>query len=302
MRNFEYRAPGSLAEAVELLGEDGVSARALAGGTDLLVQLRAGRWVVDRIVDVKGVPELNELTLDPENGLRIGASVPCHRIYENDEIRSAYPGLIDAVAIIGGIQIQGRASVGGNICNASPSADTTPILIAYRASCIVSGPSGERRVAAEDFCTGPGKSVLENGEVLVAIDMPAPAQNSGAHYLRFIPRNEMDIAVVGVGSSVELNADKTVFERVRIGLGAVAPTPLLASEAGAALEGREVTDAAIEEACGLARGITKPITDMRGPKDYRVHLTGVLTKRTLTGAVERARGNFVPNAVEESVA
>jgi carbon-monoxide dehydrogenase medium subunit len=302
MRDFEYRVAGSLEEAVDLLSEGGVRSRPLAGGTDLLVQIRAHRWELDRVVDIKGVAELNELSFDPAGGLRIGAAVPCHRMNGDRQICSVYPGLIDATAIIGGIQIQGRASIGGNLCNASPSADTTPILIAYGATCTIAGPFGERTVAVEDFCTAPGSTVLRDGEFLVAIDLPVPPENDGAHYQRFIPRNEMDIAVVGVGAAVVLDANKSRFIRARIGIGAVAPTPLFAVEAGELLSGREITDEAIEEACEAARAIARPITDMRGTKEYRLHLVKVLTKRVLKGAVNRAQGQFVPNAVQESVA
>lgn len=302
MRDFEYRVARSLEEAVNLLSEGGVRSRPLAGGTDLLVQLRAHRWKLDRVVDVKGVPELNELSFEPASGLRIGGAVPCHRVNDHREICSVYAGLIDATAIIGGIQIQGRASIGGNLCNASPSADTTPILIAYSATCNIAGPLGERTVPVEDFCTAPGSTVLQEGEFLVSMHLPTPAANGGAHYQRFIPRNEMDIAVVGVGAAVELDADKNQFNRVRIGVGAVAPTPLFAVEAGELLSGREISDDAIDEACEAARAIARPITDMRGTKEYRLHLVKVLTKRVLNGAVKRARGYFVPNAVQESVA
>lgn len=302
MRNFEYQVARSLEEAVDLLSESGVRSRPLAGGTDLLVQLRARRWELDRVVDVKRVSELNELSFDPAAGLRIGAAIPCHRLNNHREICAAYAGVIDATAIIGGIQIQGRASIGGNLCNASPSADTVPILIAYSAVCTIAGPFGKRTVSVEDFCTAPGSTVLREGEFLVSIHLPPPPENSGAHYQRFIPRNEMDIAVVGVGAAVELNTNKSRFRRVRISIGAVAPTTLFAVEAGQLLAGREISDDTIEEACEAARAIARPITDMRGTKEYRLHLVKVLTARVLNGAVKRARGQFVPNAVQESVA
>ena len=303
MKNFEYTAPSTLREAVKLLAEKGGGARVLAGGTDLLVQMRAKRHQPERVVDIKNIPEVNELSISPRRGLRIGAAVPCHRIYGNREIAEGYPAIIDSAAIIGGIQIQGRATFGGNVCNSSPSADTTPTLIAYSAECEIAGPNGKRRVPVEDFCTGPGSNVLQPGELLVSLRIPFNKPNSGAHYLRFIPRNEMDIAVVGAGAYTELGGrgSKKRFKNVRVSLAAVAPTPLLAAAVGPALEGKELTDEdALEAAADAAKAVARPISDMRGPADYRVHLVGVLTKRALRGAASRALGEFVPNAVQEA--
>jgi carbon-monoxide dehydrogenase medium subunit len=300
LKDFEYTAPRTLREAVASMVEKGAQARALAGGTDLIVQLRIKRLQPERIVDVKHIPELNELSYGPRKGLTIGAAVPCHRLYGDAEVVERYPGLIDSAAIIGGIQIQGRATFGGNLCNASPSADTIPSLIAYGATCEIAGPNGRRQVAVEDFCTAPGQSVLQLGELLVALRIPPVRKHSGAHYLRFIPRNEMDIAVVGAGAYVELANRKKEFKAVRIGLAAVAPTPLFARAASELLVGRPVSPEAIEEAAEAAKGIVRPISDMRGPADFRTHLVGVLTRRALNGAIERARGNFVANAVQEA--
>ena len=300
MKDFEYAAPETLREAVKLLSRDG--ARALAGGTDLIVQMRIRRLQPARVVDVKKVPELNELRISPRAGLRIGAAVPCHRIYGDPGIAELYPGIVDSAAIIGGIQIQGRASFGGNLCNASPSADTIPVLIAHGARAEIAGPGGRRRVFVKDFCTAPGESVLQPGELLVAIQIPLNRRNSGSHYLRFIPRNEMDIAVVGAGAYVELGGRGRgqIFRKVRIGLGAVAPTPVFAAAASANLEGQPVNEESIAAAAEEARAAARPISDMRGPADYRTHLVGVLTRRALIGAVKRARGQFVPNAVQEN--
>ncbi len=300
MKNFEYTAPQTLREAVRLLAEKGSDARLLAGGTDLIVQMRINRYRPDRVVDVKNIPEVNELAIRPRKGLVIGAAVPCHRIYGDSEICERYPGLVDAAAIIGGIQIQGRATFGGNLCNSSPSADTTPILIAHGATAEITGPEGKRRVAVEDFCTGPGTNVLGDGELLVSLVVPPNRRNSGSHYLRFIPRNEMDIAVVGAGACVELGSRGKVFKSARIALGAVAPTPLYAREASESLAGKPVSDETIAEAAEAAKGIARPISDMRGPADFRTHLVGVLVKRALNGAVARARGQFVANAVQEA--
>src|SRR5207247_1085750 len=182
-----------------------------------------------------------KLTYDPARGLRLGAAVPCYRICEHAAIARAYPGLNDAVALIGGTQIQSRASVGGNLCNASPAADTIPALIAAAAICVIAGPDGERELPVEAFCTAPGRTALRRGELLVGLRVPPPRPHSGSAYLRFIPRNEMDIAVVGVGVSLTMNDSRTTCVAARIALAAVAPTPLLVAEAGASLVGRPIS-------------------------------------------------------------
>ena len=290
MNNFDYAAPTSLAQATALLEGARGTARVLAGGTDLIVQLRERLRAADLVVDLKKIPELMELTFSPDEGLRLGASVPCYRIYEHAEIPSAYPALADAARIVGGWQIQSRASVGGNLCNSSPAADTIPPLIALGARCVIAGPKGRREVPAESFCTGPGRNVLQKGEILTTIVLPPPAALSGSAYERFIPRNEMDIAVAGAGSWVKLGGDGTTIERARIGLAAVAPTPLFAAEASQWLAGKPAMDETFVRAGELARKLAAPISDMRGTAEFRVHLVGVLTRRTLARAVERARG------------
>jgi xanthine dehydrogenase FAD-binding subunit len=289
VRDFSYAAPTSLAEASRLLAGAGGKVRILAGGTDIIVQLREGLRDADLVVDVKKIPELTELSFSPAKGLRLGASVPCYQIYEHEAIAKAYPALADATRIVGGWQIQSRASVGGNLCNSSPAADTIPALIAHGATCVIATASGQREVKVEEFCTGPGKNVLQPSELLVAIIFPAPAAKSSSAYERFIPRNEMDIAVVGAGSWVKLSADGNKIDQARIGLCAVAPTPKFATEATQWLAGQPATEATFEKAGELAKKVAAPITDMRGPAEYRTHLVGVLVKRTLAKAAERAR-------------
>ncbi len=290
MKEIDYAAPKSVAEAISLLGERGDRARILAGGTDLIVQLREYRREADLLVDVKQIEEVNELRLVPGQGLTIGAAVPCYRICEERQIAAAYPGLVDAVSLIGGVQIQSRASVGGNLCNASPAADSIPALIAHEAVAVIAGREGTREVPVEKFCTGPGRTVLGRGEFLVALRLPPPRPRSGSLYLRFIPRNEMDIAVVGVGVSVTLDEGRSRCTAARVSLGAVAPTPLLVPEAGAALVDGALADEHLAKAASLAQAAARPISDMRGEADYRRHLVGVLTRRALRGAIERARG------------
>lgn len=285
MKPFDYIRPSTLAEAARLL--ESHPALLLAGGTDLLVQMRAGRKTADLVIDVKRIPELNEVRYEAGAGLTLGAAVPCYRIYGDDTIRRAYPALTEVAALIGGIQIQGRASLGGNVCNAAPSADAIPILIALRATCRVIGPGGPREIAMEDFCTGPGRNSLAPGELLVSLRLPPAGQRSGARYLRFIPRNEMDIAVAGAGAAVTL--EDGVFRSARIALSSVAPTPLYVREAGEWLAGKPVNEDSIRTAAAMAKDAAKPITDMRGTADYRKHLCAVLTRRALEAAVHQAR-------------
>jgi CO/xanthine dehydrogenase FAD-binding subunit len=286
---INYEAPKTLKDAVALLAQYGEKARPLCGGTDLIIQLRAGVRRPEHVVDVKKIPELSQISFDLKKGLRLGAAVAAIEIYENADLRQYYPGLTEAAHLIGSNQIQSRASVGGNLCNGSPAADTTPALIALGAKCRVAGPKGERIVAAESFCTAPGRTVLQPGEILVEFQIPAPAAHSSDAYLRFIPRNEMDIAVVGVGTAVTLDLDEDRCTDARIALAAVGPTPIFANKASDWLEGKKLDAATIDRAAKLAVEQSSPIDDMRGTAEFRRHLVGVLTKRTLLIAAERAR-------------
>ncbi len=287
MQPFRYIRAQNAEHAATLLQQQEGRARILAGGTDLIVALREHRIEADLVIDIKGIPEVDELTFDAHDGLRLGAAVPCHRIYRHAEVVRRYPGLVDAASLIGGIQIQGRASLGGNLCNASPAADSIPALIVHGAICDIALPQTRRRVPVEEFCTAPGKTVLGRGEFLASLHLPPPPPGFGAAYLRFIPRNEMDIAVVGVGAAVQLDASRRIVS-ARIALGAVAPTPLLVSEAGDALIGAEASEAAFAHAAQIAQAAARPISDMRGTADFRRHLVGVLTRRALVQAVARA--------------
>lgn len=288
MNDFAYAAPTSLAEAQTLLADPKRKVRLLAGGTDLIVQLREGLREADLVVDVKKIPELAALQFDPAAGLTLGAAVPCCEVYEHPQLPTAYPALAEAAQIIGGWQIQSRASVGGNLCNASPAADTIPPLIVHRATCRIAGPRGERQVPVSAFCIGPGKTVLDPGELLVSLHLPPPRPHASSAYERFIPRNEMDIAVVGVGAAVQLDESRRRIVAARVALGAVAPTPLFVPEAGEALIGAEAGEEAFAQAAAIAQAAARPITDMRGTAEFRRHLVGVLTRRALAKAVERA--------------
>ncbi len=292
MRAIKYAVPTSIEDAVAILDEHGENARMLAGGTDLIVQVRENQRDTEVFVDAKHIPELMELGSNG-SGMTLGAAVPCYEIYNHADFVALYPGIADATRIIGSTGIQGRASVGGNLCNSGPAADTIPTLIIYGASCNIAGPGGRRSVPAEEFCTGPGTNVLEPNELLVSLSLPEPPANSGAHYLRFIPRNEMDIAVVGAGAHLTLNGD--AITAARISLGAVAPTPLFVEDAGAALIGKDANEDAFEEAAQLAREAARPINDMRGTVEHRKQLSYVLTKRALRGALRRANGMDIQN-------
>ena len=287
MHELHYEAPTSLDQAVSLLATAGDDGRLLAGGTDLIIQMRAGVRQPGQVIDAKKIPELQTLSYDAQSGLRLGAALACCEIIDNPTVRQHYPGLVEAAGLIGSDQILARASVGGNVCNGSPAADTTPALIALGATCHIAGPKGTREVAVEDFVTAPGQTVLAADELLVEFRIPAPPAKAADCYQRFIPRNEMDIAVVGVGSCVALDGD--TCSAARIGLGAVAARPLLAEEAGAALVGTPLDAAAIDAAAKLAQAAASPISDMRGTAEFRTHLVGVLTRRTLEEAAARAR-------------
>jgi carbon-monoxide dehydrogenase medium subunit len=293
MRAFEYQAPASLAEAVALLADKNGRARPFAGGTDLLVQLRLNRFELDLVVDIKKIPELNHISFDPNKGLFLGAAVSCARLCEAPEVLQNYPGLIDAASMIGGRAIQGRATLGGNLCNAAPSGDAISAMIALGATCTIAGPQGARTLPMAAFCTAPGQTVLDRGEILVSIHLPPPQSNSGARYLRFTPRREMDIAVAGAGVWLALDSSLTTITAARIALAAVAPTPLLVEAAGASLLGERPTEEAFAGAARLAQAAAKPITDVRGTAAQRRHLVGILVKRALHDAVRRAKGEMI---------
>lgn len=289
MRPFTYQAPASIDETIATLAAR-PKARLMAGGTDLLVQLRRGLSDTDCIIDIKGISQVNALSLDPTSGLTIGAAVSCAQLCEHPGIRRAHPGLVDAVSIIGGAAIQGRATIGGNLCNAAPSADSIPALIVLRAMCTIAGPHGTRSVPVETFCTAPGRTALALDEMLISIHVPPTLPRSGACYLRFTPRHEMDIAVAGAAAWVRLAPDGATIAEARIALSAVAPTPLFVRSAGDSLLGQAPSEDALATAARLAQEAARPITDVRGTTVQRRHLVGVLVQRALHGALSRARG------------
>ena len=283
---MRYESPQTVDQAISLLAGAGGDPRVLAGGTDLLVQLRAGVIDPELIVDIKQIDEAMTISTEA-GGFRIGAAVSGARLKEHDTLSASWPGVVEAADLIGSTQIQGRASMGGNLCNASPAADTVPALIAAGATCALAGPGGRREVPVEEICTGPGQTILTDGEFVVSILLPARGSRSGDAYLRFIPRTEMDIAVVGVGVSLSLDRDGQC-SAARVAVGAVAPTALLVPAAAEALVGGTIDDAAIDAMAAAVRAVCRPIDDKRGTVAYRIEVAGVLAERACRIALERA--------------
>jgi CO/xanthine dehydrogenase FAD-binding subunit len=289
LQKIKYSRAGSIDEAVSLLEKAGPVARVLAGGTDVIVQARERRRQIELLVDIKHIPETQGIRFSPQDGLTIGASTPCYRIYADETVQRLYPALVEATSIIGGTAIQGRASLGGNLCNSSPAGDSIPAMIVLEGVANIAGPNGRRSVPVDSFCTAPGRNVLENGEFVISIQFPPPAPNSGAAWARFIPRNEMDIAVANAG--VQLRFDGNNVSWAKVAIGAVAPTVLVVPEAAAALTGKPLSDATIAEAGAAAKAAARPIDDMRGSIKQRKHLADVYVQRMVRKAGERARGN-----------
>ncbi len=290
MNASQYEAPRTVAETVALLANANGTARVLAGGTDLLAQMRIGEIHPELLVDVKKIPELGSVEQLTGGSFRIGAAVCGADLEEHAALKAAWPGVVEAAALIGSAQIQNRASLGGNLCNASPAADSVPALIAAAAVCTIAGPAGERTVSVEDVITGPGETCLAPGEFVVDFLLPERPPHSGDAYLRMIPRSEMDIAIVGAGVSLTLDTAGTCTA-ARVALGAVAATPLLVAEAANALVGTSVANEALEAAGRAASAAANPIDDKRGNAAYRRKVVGVLTRRAARSALERARGD-----------
>lgn len=289
MKPLEYHAPTSLDEAISILKAQGPQAAPLNGGTDLIIQNRAQPLDLAHMVDVKRIPELNVLEYDPKKGLRLGAAVPCYRVVEYEPIVRFYPSLRDGAELIGSTQIQSRATVGGNICNGSPAADTICALIVLGAICAIRGPDGNRDVPAGDFMIGPGETALKPGEILVEMRLPPPPAKSSNAYLRFIPRNEMDIAVVCAAANITLDGKGDTCTAATVAIGAVGPTPILVEAAGAVLTGGKLDEAALKKAAKAASAAARPIDDHRGTVEFRTHVAGVLTRRAVEWAAQRIK-------------
>ena len=285
---MRYESPQSVEDAVGLLASGGAGARVLAGGTDLLVQLRSGMFEPELIVDIKGISVTRTIS-DEDGGFRVGAAVSGAEVTEHAELKAMWPGVAEGFDLIGSVQIQGRASMGGNLCNASPAADSVPALIAADATVTIAGPNGQRVVPVEEVCVAPGKTSLASGEFIVSFLLPARPANSGDAYLRFIPRTEMDIAVVGAGVSITLD-DGGVCTAARVALGAVAPTARLVDDCAKALIGTKLDDAAMAALSVAASAACNPINDKRGTIEYRTKVAGVMAVRAAKIALARAKG------------
>ena len=289
MSSLTYAAPTSVDEAVKLLANASGLAKVLSGGTDLLVQLRSGRMRPDLIVDTKKIPGIMGVRKEADGSFVIGSATPGVQIEGNADLKKAWPGVVEAMDLIGSMQIQGRATMAGNLCNASPAADSVPALFAAGATAVIVGPNGKRELPVEQIPAGPGRTNLAKGEFILEFKLPARPANSGDAYLRFIPRTEMDIAVVGCGISVTLDgAGKCTAARVA--LGAIAPTVVLVQDAANALIGNALDDATLQKLDAAAQAACKPINDKRGTIEYRTKVAGVMARRVATIAFDRALG------------
>ena len=284
---MRYEAPSTLDHAVELLSAESGLSRILAGGTDVLVQLRSGRVEPDLIVDIKRIDGIFDI-VDEDGGYRIGAAVPGAKLAEHAGVAAMWPGVVEALELVGSTQIQSRATLAGNLCNGSPAADSVPAMIAAGATARLHGPDGHRDLPVEEICTGPGKTVLGKGEIVGSILLPKHADRAGDAYLRFIPRTEMDIAVVGCAVAVALDGDTVTSARVS--LGAVAPTALLVEDGAKALIGSTGDEAAMEALAAAASAACNPINDKRGTVHFRTKVAGVLARRAAATAIARAKG------------
>jgi carbon-monoxide dehydrogenase medium subunit len=286
VRRFELVLPGSIDDCLKALAQGGPESRLLAGGTDLLPQLKNGLLKPGRVIDLSGVARLRAIEQGNGQGLRIGCAVTARTLELDRAVRTSYLSLAESGALVGSVQVRNLATLGGNICNAAPSADMAPPLLALDAEAVIVGPKGERRVPIATFFTGVRRTVLAPDELLTELVVPDPGPQSGGHYLRHTPRRELDIAVVGVAS--QLTLANGVCTKARIALAAVAPVPLHATAAEQSLEGQAVTPERIARAADLAVEAARPISDQRGSAEFRRHLVRVLTRRTLTAAFERA--------------
>ena len=286
MPRVNYEAPTSVDDAVKILAGASGLAKVMSGGTDLLVQLRSGRIKPDLIVDMKRIPGVIGIREEGDFFI-IGSATPGVMLSSNDKLEHAWPGIVEGADLIGSTQIQGRASLAGNLCNASPAADSVPAVIAARATVVVAGPNGRREVSAESIPAGPGRTSLGKGEFIVEFKIPKPKPHQCDAYLRFIPRTEMDIAVVGCGTNVTLDANGVCTD-ARVVLGAIAPTIVIVEEAAKALIGHKLDEATLAALDAAAQAACKPINDKRGTIEYRTKVAGVLARRTAAIAFKRA--------------
>ena len=287
MESVEFERPGTVEEAVALLQGASGNAKILAGGTDLLVQLRAHMVEPDVIIDIKHIEETRTLTKNSDGSYTIGAAVAGAEAGDRDDITKDWPGVVEGWELIGSTQIQGRASLGGNLCNASPAGDSVPAMVAAGMTVNIAGPNGRRTIPVEEVTVAPGRTCLEKGEFVVSFNLPARPAGGGDAYLRLIPRTEMDIAVVGCGVAITLD-DAGVVKTAKISLGAVAATVLVVEDAAKAIIGTKLDADAMSALDAACQAACKPIDDKRGTIEYRTKIAGVLARRAVTIAAERA--------------
>lgn len=288
MIDMQFSSPATVDAAVALLAGNH-NARVLAGGSDLLVQMQAGIRSAEHVVDIKRIPELNQVTQADDGSWVLGAAVCSAELNENSALKAQWPGVLESADLIGSMQVQGRATLAGNLCNASPAADSVPGMVAASATVTIAGPDGRRIEPVEAIPTAPGKTSLQPGEFIVSINLPAKKPRAGEAYMRFIPRSEMDIAVVGVGVFITLD-DADVCTSARVALGAVAPTVLTFDGDNGILVGQKIDSASLDAAASILQSACSPIDDKRGTAEYRKDITAVLFKRTAQKALERAIG------------
>ncbi len=289
MKDFVYLDPRTLGEVIAHLAAHGAETRLLAGGTDLLLLMQADAIAADFVVDVRRIPDLLTLDHDEERGLTLGAAVCLRTVEISPVVRQRYPHLASSAAEIGSIQVRNLGTVGGNVCNAAPSADMAPALLTLEAAARIVGPRGERVVPLDQFFVGPRQTVLQPDEILVSLQVPPPAARTGGAYLKLKVRPALDIAMVGVAATVRLASGDGVVQRARIALGAVAPTPMRVPEAEALLEGKAPTAELLEEVGRIAAAACRPISDIRASAEYRREMVAVLTRRAVRQAVEKAK-------------
>jgi CO/xanthine dehydrogenase FAD-binding subunit len=288
VRTFEYLKPASLQEALSLLAQYGERAQVIAGGTDLMVQWKKRLVHRDYLISLRNVPELNFIKMN--DGLEIGSATTHRNLEISLEIQKAFPVITDAVTNLGSVQVRNSGTIGGNLCNAAPSADTAPPMLVLEAQVRIAGPSGKRSVPIEEFFKGPGKTVLEHDELVTHFHIPQPAPRTGMAYLKHGRRKAMDLPILGVAALLSLEEDLQTCSKARIGLGVVAPTPMRARKAEAFLKGRLVDEDALEEAGAIASEEATPRTTIRGSAWYRKEMIRVLVKRSGLICLQRARG------------
>lgn len=302
MSRFEYLEPRNLRQAVSLVDRHGAQARIVAGSTDFLVRWRQRNWQPDYVINIGNIPSLGRVAFSVRNGLRLGALVTIQTLESHPVIRQRYPALFAAASAFAGVQIRNLATVGGNICNASPAGDTLPALLAFDAQCRIVGPAGERSVPLDQFFTGPGRTALQKGEILAGLQLPPPPRGTGSLYIKHSPRGAMDIATLGVASVVSVENRGRVCRDARIALGAVAPTPIRAYAAEDLLRGQTITDELLQAAAQEAQRCATPIDDVRGSADHRRDMVGILVERTLKQAISTAQLGPVSFQVQRRLA